>query len=1129
MNGHKILRILGWTVLGGFATLLLVLTAVFFTLRSPGMQQQILTGIREPLQAAGIDPTLDRLSIDIFGGVELEGLTLRIDRAPLAKGLITLRRLRLRYSFLALLQKELQVAELTLDGVDGDLELELPLATEEPPELSAGLQPLIDLLRNPPVRLDSPVVALEDISVRVKGKRGALGFQFELKKLGLEASVGLSPGRLEAKLQGDIPVRFLVSQALPEGGERQASGQLRLGLDPALQVELAGSDLKWQADWQKLAVDLQDFKLEQPALRLAFAHVRFEQALALSHSGPFGEPAQLAELLWPLQVKGEHKLSSSPLRLDQGGEKGLNLEVGLELKQALSFTLATPEAWRALDWDFDQNLVLKPLQIRQNTSLLLWAHDWSWQMTGSGRKGKGQFQSRLEGDGQRSDLFQTELNLQKQLQLGLDLPQQSLDLNLKTTLNDLELLSLQLAVQDPQDRQLAARLLMTLNTGPALKPIHNGLAQLEALGYPQITLEQDLAVQHPSPLAQITGDHLGELTITNKMNLKLRQSVSKEPLLLRFKALALDAQSRFEKGSYEATFGIDAEGVRHAALLRAVDLQQKLSMKGTYEPRLTLDIQGQTMLDRQPLLELQAQLKDKPRLLQLLSSLRLEIEPRLQTYLKGLTILKDTGPLTIESQQTIQMRHEQERAAEVKSWALPSLEIDAQLSQVLRSADRTAQTYRVLEPVKVDTRLLLSKAKLDLTTRILAPRLEAQNLARVDQLKVGIKAAVDSVETQGRVDVKTVVEAAAVTPMGKLAERPELKDLLKRMQLIVHARVRNKNSLEIEKLYAGIQHPMVQFRGQGRFALAGQGNFQSQLDVDMPATGPVRGKGRFRLPLQLTIYDKKKVSLKAEPTFQQFSIDLGDISLKNVQGSLQVHEELGIDEQGRVGFLFLDTQNPFVRVDYETVEPYVGDPSLLSIDEIRWRHVTVGPLVQNLELRQNLVRLNDLKADLLGGSILGRFYFDLHPSRLQFGFLGRFSNLQAERLKTPERQRNSQRDAVLSGRIGSSFDLRQRLATGRIDITAMGRSQLLSLLDLIDPDYQDSQIQIARRALQVAYPRLVAIAMGQGLMDLTIGLGGAISQDINIRSIPLTPLINAQLGEVLLKVENVIQTEEEKP
>src|SRR5688572_13836991 len=128
MRGRKVLRILAWIL--GVSSFLAValLLSVYFILRSPSVQQKILLSIKEPLAEAGLHTEIEQLSIDLLGGVLLDGLVLKIERPPLAQGLVKLQRLRLRYGFWPLLQRRLVIRELLVEGMDGNLQLELPLS-----------------------------------------------------------------------------------------------------------------------------------------------------------------------------------------------------------------------------------------------------------------------------------------------------------------------------------------------------------------------------------------------------------------------------------------------------------------------------------------------------------------------------------------------------------------------------------------------------------------------------------------------------------------------------------------------------------------------------------------------------------------------------------------------------------------------------------------------------------------------------------------------------------------------------------------------------------------------------------------------------------------------------------------
>lgn len=97
-------------------------------------------------------------------------------------------------------------------------------------------------------------------------------------------------------------------------------------------------------------------------------------------------------------------------------------------------------------------------------------------------------------------------------------------------------------------------------------------------------------------------------------------------------------------------------------------------------------------------------------------------------------------------------------------------------------------------------------------------------------------------------------------------------------------------------------------------------------------------------------------------------------------------------------------------------------------------------------------------------------------------------------IKAPE-LRTPQKDwTTMAGRAAVVFEIRKRLTTGRIDMTTLGKQQLMSLLDVLDPNGADEQIGMARTALRAAYPKFVNMDFGQGLMDLTVGLGESLQQ-----------------------------------
>jgi hypothetical protein len=176
------------------------------------------------------------------------------------------------------------------------------------------------------------------------------------------------------------------------------------------------------------------------------------------------------------------------------------------------------------------------------------------------------------------------------------------------------------------------------------------------------------------------------------------------------------------------------------------------------------------------------------------------------------------------------------------------------------------------------------------------------------------------------------------------------------------------------------------------------------------------------------------------------------------------------------------------------------------------------------EVRQNLVLLNNVTLNAFDGSLVGRLLVNIDPNDPNIGFLGRFTRIKPALMTTSDK--GAKGDEYISGRSALVFDITKRLAKGRLDITTIGKSQLLDILNILDPKYEDAQINNARKALALSYPEKVSVEMDQGLMNMTVKVSGVLSKSFSIYSIPLTPLIQAHLAGVLTSFEQIFKAED---
>ncbi|WP_141733653.1 hypothetical protein [Oligoflexus tunisiensis] len=1125
-------------ILGGLLLLFIgLLTTAWLVLRSPDVQQKILASLKEPLQEAGVTLDAQSLALDVFAGVNLQNLQVKIDRPPTIQADLTLARLRLGYSFWALLKRRLEISEVLVEGLRGDVKLVLA-DEEKPEEPSQGLRPLIDLIKSPPVQLDGPSLIVRDNQLNLHLTQGSKIINAQLKKADIDASVALKPEMLDLAAQIAMDVQIAFEQNDPSVGSVKLNTSIAMEPEIELAVRAPGEEFNWDFELKQLDLLLKKTSLQRTGsdgsqLDLAFAQLHVTPELTAKRQGTIPEEPQVADILFPLTSEGQLKIVLDQANIDQRqAAQKLLASASLTNENSWKISVLSSTPGKDQSWDITEDLKVTQLKATQNGKTLASTKGLTLTLESQAEQGEGKAEMNLKIQPLTSQFLAAPLAWRQDLNIGFNLVNHAGRLTGEGHANGEKILQLSGEGKD-QNGMLQSKLQVKLEPHPSLKPIHAGLAQLDQLGWPALDLSINQHLLHPMPLTDITKDNWQQLTITNSLSLDIRQQRSSAKNLVRFKKARVTSELNLPAREDQAsaspldwTVKVHAEGLRHSALRKPIEVQQDLTVKAEVGDRISGQLQGRTQIDQHRLVDIDMDWQDKKGELTSRSTVRVAADPSLQKIVEAAKALDELGGVRVSSQHQISLVHGYDRLQDIKGLNLNRIKADLQLTQSLEQTPVGAAKRRIswAVPLRLESRIKVEKGRGELLTRLTEPTITAKDLARVHNLRTLIKASVQNLEKPDNGEVKLMVDADSIELLKEIPEQEHIQKLLKKFKVVFHGNLQNKDLFTIKTLFVGLHDALFQFKGRGEFRLNSQGYFNATMDSQIGSVtdAPVQGTGRLQVPIKLVLFDKTRISLDAEPRFQNFSVQYGDIAIKNVNGGVYIHEELQLQD-GQIGFLYLNTMNPFARVDYESLEPYVSERPQLTIAQIRFKHIVAGPFIQNFEVQQNLIMLNELRIDLLQGSALGRYYLDLHPDRLQLGFLGRFSGIQAELLREPSQRLPPKDWAPLSGRMAVNFDIRKRLATGRLDLTEIGQQQLRSLLDVLDPEYKDEQMVMARRALRVSYPQGVAISMEQGLMDMNINLGGVISKDIFLRSIPLTGLINAKAGEALQKIEKLLQ------
>ncbi|MDB5037541.1 MAG: exported protein of unknown function [Bacteriovoracaceae bacterium] len=328
----------------------------------------------------------------------------------------------------------------------------------------------------------------------------------------------------------------------------------------------------------------------------------------------------------------------------------------------------------------------------------------------------------------------------------------------------------------------------------------------------------------------------------------------------------------------------------------------------------------------------------------------------------------------------------------------------------------------------------------------------------------------------------------------------------------------NQNGLKIRKFSFFNTSKNISFEVSGATS-PGMKNINLEGDVRLSGGGKgAQSSGEISLPWKFIRTAGGTLNFQSQFKSHDFSITGPDFSIKKLTSSIPIGVELNWKGGKDISLSYVLTRNPFERVDYADIRPYVSDSHTnLKIESLRFKNYEVGPLYANASIHQNLLVAEEYQMNLFDGAVTGHLFLDLGDKSKRVGFLGRLVGLDPKAIqgKKPEPS-----DKRLSSRVAVICDFEKSMAEGRLDITEIGGPQLIELINVLDPEFKDSKLNLARSLLKVAHPKYVGIQMSQGFMDLGVDMGGLISlSDLGVRGVPLTPVLSIVKATVLEKLQ----------
>jgi hypothetical protein len=841
-----------------------------------------------------------------------------------------------------------------------------------------------------------------------------------------------------------------------------------------------------------------------------------------------GDVKTTLPLKFTTDIKGQaqhielHQASSSQ------GEQALEAQLSPQFQLSASGQLQPFENFlQALTADFEQQLTLQDVAFRVGNGD-------SKQQYRIGRQ-------QLSSTGSYKDetlSMDSELNLER-VAVSKNLKRFSMNNHIHST-SDVHLRRSNVSVQSSLDKQPILALDMNVDNQPqrlnvqntlqvdlpkGLHAYHPALEDLFLLGRSRINGTTKVQLNHGADsvlTADFTTANQWPITLDGEWRLTQLSPPKADNGVIFAKPATVNFKIKTDE-QYQTAIHAEVPGVLVSPLQKPVPLRADLQSRFTWPLTITT-ASGKIEVHGEKALQFDMNMNDQPRHARIDSRTSINIDPQWQRYLAELKELGATGRLASDWHLLADVKHPY-RSITLWDPASPekvkaSISLTTELKQL--SSDPKTQ-IRLPKPVKMTQQLDWSKKAVSWKSQFSAAAMEWAKQAKVQDFSGNLSLHASPGDSPTKASIALHLDKAKLLLMNSASDENSNENPVAIGHVVTPLDLQlsgtmGKEQIHLKDINLNMADDLVTLASTGYTSLDGQrAQLESSLNVtlrpDLMTQPAVSGNGSFSIPRLLTIKEGEKITVDGEMQFNDLETAVDDFQITGLNGRLMLNEELLVTQNQRIKFRYLVQADPFQRVDFTRLQPYLDNPSL-RIQNITIGDKLFGPVLANISLKQNLLRLPRIDMDLFGGHLSGQFYFDANPGEWKIALLGRLSQLDPRQLLPDHAPTKDSELSPMSARVAMEFGLNQRLLEGRIDVTQISREQLLQLMDVIDPEHQDEQLAQVRTALRLAYPKWVSLDMQQGLMDMAVDIS-TLPKPIKVYGLPLTPLIQHFAGDTL--------------
>lgn len=1121
-----------------FATMsflfLCVLFAALILVFSESAQTKLVSSSKAFLNDIGIHWQADRSKVYAQTHIGFDQLKIQMDGELPLTGSILIAKLNFDYDLSGIFYGKILVDDITVKDVDAKLALtHKKLPQEEKPE-DDGFSDLKSIFDAIPGFIEFKQISLSGINIDLSLPPEAGSGKVQISDLAFESKGFLSSDttKLIWDLNTDLSLEHQMSS-----DERRLTAAAKIGLSSEGHLDYASKNRMWSFRFEGKPFDIEasDVSLKSADLLLkqslfaSLDKMRLYSTTAIIRDMSEKNEQSLLFGLEGSRLNVDTNIEFDGIRLKQKAEQSSQIDIALPSlvfkQETKAKLLKAKHIVKSIFGDVRLSIDSKAVSVKSGETKVM--------IDGLAQKLSGDIQ-----DGE-FDLDSAVLIKKIQTPLATDIDRFEFGLKSKGNLSDgKQDLDLNADLRVANDllfktkvalNSLSSKSRLTSNSFIKLWRIAQ-IAKIKELhqaplGKIEINFEQIAQLANQKPVWDYKFNVWPDFDGSWNNTIDLTQSAPSASLYVQ--KARLKTQGFFNKDGMKADAGFAFTKLWHPMLERKFDGLANLGFKLSSDLKL-IDTTINLSYDKKNLLFVNSKLNERNGSLALNNSVKIHGKQELYGLLKQLTPLRNLGEFQLNIDQTGSLDHKLDSVQDLDADSLFKSALDISTKLTLKQT-KVGETPLVVMPKPLEA-LLLTNLKDDKLAFILdgnSTNVKIPDLASFGAIQLKLKAQIDHLQALKNISIEHDLSVSSPKINPELAKKVDLSTLNLDLSSKASVYMVDLENITIKDFWLKLGDDLISFVGSGDYSVGGDASIKllAQSDIGKALSKTMPAEGKVNIPIAFRSVQKNVYALELTPEFNSVSAAFGDFAIKSLNGKIKVLESIKINEGGGFSFAYLENFNPFARVDYEGIQQLYKSKPLFWFESLRLnKNLVIGPLTAQPEVRQNLLLLNNVTLNAFDGSVVGRLLVNIDPSEPTIGFLGRFTQLKPSLMADGD-NRDSSTDYI-SGRSALDFDISKRLAKGRFDITTIGKSQLLDLLNIIDPRYEDSQINNARKALALSYPKKVSVEMDQGLMNMKVNVSGVVSKQFRVNSIPLTPLIQAHLAGLLISFEYMFKPKE---